>query len=355
MRPKDPTVPELAVEWKKGNFHPVYLFAGSDPLQKDEAVALLQKLILGADDSGLNLDKFDGETDTAGAVLNAVQTFSLLGGKRLVLLRRAEELSADEIDILAEGIASLQPGNCLALLWEGKLPARSPLGDAVRAKGVSLTFWTPFENQLPRWVQDRAKTLGKSVSPEAARQLIDLVGSDTNDLSRELEKLALYLGERKTVEPPDLETLRSEGRALQYMELDRAFWKRDTAQALTLLEILRGQGEEPVAVLAKLVWAYRRMFLAKTVLSENKNDWEAVWERLRVKSYSLQAEFREAMATHGWEELLGALETLLKAEWDLKTGRLDEESGLTLLVRKLMRDDPRRAGGRSPSAVSREV
>jgi len=48
-----------------------------------------------------------------------------------------------------------------------------------------------------RWVIAQAQTEGVKVDQDAARELVDALGADMMLVSRELEKLVLYSGEKK--------------------------------------------------------------------------------------------------------------------------------------------------------------
>jgi DNA polymerase-3 subunit delta len=343
-KPSGPTVESLAAGWAKGVFHPVYLFAGPDTLGKEEALKAFQKAFLGPSDPGLAVDRFNGETANAGQILSALKTFSLLGDRRLVLVRSAQALEPPETNALADGLTGLPEGNSLVLLWDAKAEDRSVLVQAVKSAGISLTFWTPFENQLPRWVQDRARTLGKGIAPEAAEALIDIVGPNVADLAQALETLSLYVKERPALRSEDLKVLQSEGRSLHFLELDRAFWRRDTAKALELIRVLAAQAERIELLLPMLARIYRKLVLAKALLAEKKT-MDEVWIQLRIKSREPQRDFSEALSGHSNEDLLRALETVREAERGFKTGALGGETDLTRVVYSLLE------GKKLPSGV----
>lgn len=325
----------LTAGWAKGVFHPVYFFAGPDALQKDDAVKALQRHFLKGDESGLNVDKLDGETASAGQIIVAFQTLPFLGGGRLVLVRRAHALSASDAGRLAEALEKPPQVNCLVLLWDEKADNRNALVRAAKSAGVELTFWTPFENQLPRWVQDRAAAAGKTMGPDAARTLLELVGPNLPDLAQEIEKLLLYVKDARTIEASDVEAMGGGSRTLQFMALDRALWLRDKAKALELLEVLRAQGQPPEALLSQTARAYQKLLMGKALKSEGVSGAE-MWERLWLRMRDPQKDFEAALSSYGWEELMDILESLSKADVDLKTGRMDPERGMTLILCRVL-------------------
>lgn len=330
-----PSIESVSAGWAKGAFHPVYLLAGPDALLKEEAVKKFQEAFLGKADAGLNMDRFDGETASAGQILSALKTFSLLGDKRLVIVRRAQEMAPSETNALADGLTALPEGNALVLMWEKKADERSVLVQAVKSAGIVLTFWPPFENQLPRWVQDRGRSAGKSISLEIATALVEIVGGALPDLVQAVDTLALYAGDRAAIEPKDLDILQTETRTLQFLELDRAFWNRNKAKAIETVRHLMAQGQDPTYILVQIARVYRKLFLAKAIQAEQKS-LDAVWDQLRIKSREPQRELTEALSAHSWEDLMRALETILEAERDFKTGRRGGEAGLTSAVYSIL-------------------
>ncbi len=333
MPSKPNDLKSLFAQWKKGAFHSVYYFAGPDTLQKDEALMQLQKAFLAGDDSGFNIDKFDGETADAAQVLNAVQTLAFLGGRRLVVLRRVQEMAAADKNRLADALPKLPEANCLVILSDEKADARSVLVQAVKSVGVVHVFWTPFENQMPAWVAERAQVMGKEIKREAVHALLEAVGPNLQDLSHELEKLCLYVNDRKTIELSDVEASGGQQKTLQFMEWDRAFWQKDSVKALGLLNMMRSQGQPPEALLAQLVRIFQKIFLGKTLVAEKKQS--EMWDRLWIRLRQPQQEFQQALSLYSWKELMTSLEKLLQAERDLKTGRLNPQAGMTLLVAEL--------------------
>jgi DNA polymerase-3 subunit delta len=327
-------ISSLSAGWERGLFHPVYLFGGPDALQKEEAVESLKARFLKGGDSGLNVDKFDGETADAAPIVIAYQTAPFLGGGRLVVVRRVQELAPAEAEILAEALGSPSPSNCLVLLWEGKPDGRTSLVRAAREAGPEVTFWTPFEDQLPRWIAARVRSGGKTISAEAAEALLELTGPSLPDLAQEVEKLILYVKDRPLIALSDVEACGGGNRTLGFMEWDRALWRRDRAKSLEVMAFLKAQGQAPEALLARLARAFQKLILGKALKAEGTPPTE-MWNRLGIRVRGAQGDFESAVESRGWEDLMRVLEKLSEADGNLKSGRMDPDSGLTLLVREV--------------------
>lgn len=328
----EPSLPSLIQGWAKGVFHRVYLLGGPDTLTKEEALARLKKEFLGADPAGMGLDQFDGNDATAGAILSAVNTLPFFGGRRLVAVKRAMELSTAETNRLADGLSAIPPNNCLALLWDEKLDQRSVLVQAVRSAGAMTTLWPPFENQMPAWVISRAESAGKRMDRAAAQALLDAVGPSLPDLAQELGKLLLYAKDRPAISLGDVEAFGGARAALKFMEWERILWRKERRKALAVLEMMRANGEPAEKLLPQLCRAIQKLCLGKALFNENKLGKKQVFERLWIRLQDAQADFEKAVSLWTWGDLLGALDRLVEADVSLKTGRGSPDADLTRLV-----------------------
>ena len=328
----DDSLASIIQGWAKGVFHRVYLLGGPDTLTKEEALARLKKEFLGADPSGMGLDQFDGNDTTAGAILSAVNTLPFFGGRRLVVVKRAMELSTAETNRLADGLSAIPATNSLVLLWDEKPDQRSVLVQAVRSVGAMTTLWPPFENQMPAWVMGRAESAGKRMDRAAAQALLDAVGPSLPDLVQELGKLMLYVKDRPTIELKDVEACGGARATLKFMEWERILWRKERKKALAVLEMMRTNGEPVEKLLPQLSRAIQKLCLGKALLSENKLGKKQVFDRLWIRLQDAQADFEKAVSLWTWGDLLGALDRLVEADVSMKTGRGSPDADLTRLV-----------------------
>jgi DNA polymerase-3 subunit delta len=305
---------------------------GPDTLTKEEALAHIKKEFLGNDPSGMGLDLFDGNDTTGGAILSAVNTLPFFGGRRLVVVRRAMELSTAETNRLADGVSTIPPNNCLVLLWDEKPDQRSVLTQAVRTAGALTTLWPPFENQMPAWVMSRAESSGKRMDHAAAQSLLDRVGPSLPDLVQELGKLVLYVKDRPVITTEDVESGGGARSTLRFMEWERALWQKDRRKALGVLEMMRTQGEPPEKLLPQLTRAIQKLCLGKALFMEKKLGKKQVFDRLWIRLQDAQMDFEKSVALWTWGHLLSALDQLVEADVSLKTGRGSPDADLTRLV-----------------------
>ncbi|MFM2142959.1 MAG: polymerase subunit delta, partial [Verrucomicrobiota bacterium] len=117
----------------------------------------------------------------------------------------------------------------------------------------------------------RAKQLGITFESGAIELLVQMAGDDTRQLENELEKIDLYLGDRRRAGLKTVQTLVSMSRAGVLWDLGNAIGKRDLQRALDLLGTLMYQGQNAIGLLlAAIVPRVRSLLLIKDLGSRYK-------------------------------------------------------------------------------------
>jgi DNA polymerase-3 subunit delta len=196
-----------------------------------------------------------------------------------------------------------------------------------------------------RWITERAKHKGGDISPEAARLLSTKINrGSSNDrdhfdtdsrtylfkLDNELEKLVSYaLGRR--IESKDVEALVADEDVADIFKFIDAMSLRDAGTAYRVMRGVIVRGESPLVVLSHLARQTRLLMSAKDYpnLSSDQLAQTIGVHPFVAKKVSQQA---ERFSLH---ELEGAHAALLDADIAIKTGAMDENTALDLVVAAL--------------------
>jgi DNA polymerase III delta subunit len=173
----------------------------------------------------------------AAAFFDALRTPSLFGERRLARLRRADAFVVDHGDALLRFVESGEAVHRLFIEGETSLPkefggrskakavAYAKLATAIeKSGGVVVACEPPYDapfagrgpewrSELTQWVVEEAAARGKVLRPETAYRLHRSVGSGLRELAGEIEKLAVYVGARKSIENDDVDRAATAARA----------------------------------------------------------------------------------------------------------------------------------------------
>lgn len=153
------------------------------------------------------------EDGIEGAVeerIQALNTGSLLEGKQIVYLDNIDKLKKQELTALGEYAAYPSPFAYL-ILGASSSKGLSELYSKGKKELIScdLSEEKPWERQgrLKRLLLDAAVKEGKRLAGDAVEYLLENVGANLPSLEMELEKLLLYVGERREILLQDVQLL----------------------------------------------------------------------------------------------------------------------------------------------------
>lgn len=118
----------------------------------------------------------------------ALQSGSLFGGKRGVLIVDAHQFQAAETAVVARLLSGLDPDSVgVVLVAEGALPAA--IGRVVKAEGETASVKKLTEGDVYGWLREAARERRLRVDQAAAAALVQRFGTDTAAIGQALDQL----------------------------------------------------------------------------------------------------------------------------------------------------------------------
>ena len=186
----------------------------------------------------------------AVAIANALGTGSLFDAGRLVIVRDADDAKETSLNAIARWAEDPTPDTRLVLLVE--TPAATKR--IVKALGDVAEVRTPDDVppwEAPGWVAKRARALGRKMSADAAKALVEALGTDLRELANAIDQLVAMTPEDGAI---DVATVASQFRGIESRihEFVDALFDRDRTQALRRLRALLAHGEPPILIVASI-------------------------------------------------------------------------------------------------------
>jgi DNA polymerase-3 subunit delta len=330
---KDPLAEFPALAKARGG---AFYLHGDDEFRKEEVVRALVDAHLDPATRDFNLDPLRGTEVDAETLASVLDTPPMMAEWRVVVVREVEGLAGSPRarDVLLAAAAKPAPGVALILSCTVPAGSKAKFYKDLEKRARSVEFPPITAGDVPGWLMERSRRLGREMDPEAAQALGAAVGTNLGVLSRELEKLADYVGDRARIAVEDVEAA-----GTRIPEQDRWRWfdlvgEGRLEEALATVGVLLGQGETGVGLVAGLTTHLLRLGV---LVEDGPGALEAVlpqhqrWLASRLASQA--GKWRPA-------EIDAALAGLLRADRLLKASPLPEEHFLeewllTLLARRV--------------------
>jgi DNA polymerase-3 subunit delta len=242
----------------KGEPRPVYVLHGDEDFLKRQVQTALRQRILGEESDAFGLSTHEGEKAEFATVRGELETLPFLSSRRLVVIDKADPFVTRHRAALEKYVATPSATGVL-VLDVASWPANTKLAKALDADATIVCKSLPV-GRLPDWcVKRAASACGKQLVAAAARLLVDLVGAEMGLLDQELAKLAVYVGDANRIDADDVDKLVGSSRAENTWKIFDAIAAGGVGEALTILDHLLGQGEEPNRILGAFSMQLRRL------------------------------------------------------------------------------------------------
>ena len=293
----------------------VVLLHGDDPGLIRERAEKLARAVAGDDPMRLVEVPREGWRDP-GLLAAEAASVPLTGGRPLVRVRDAGDGFAPAAKAALAG-----PGPGLVVLEAPEAQARSKLRTLLEpAPGAAvIACYRERGADLARSVGAILGELGVSAEPAALDWLAQRLGEDRMLLRRELEKLALYVGEGGRVGVEDAVACVAEGSALGLEEALVAAMSGDVATADRALETAMAEGANAVQVVRAALRHVQRLHLASLAVAGGAAPGAALDGLRPPVFFRHKPAFERALRQWRPETLEAAGNALLEAERRTKT------------------------------------
>jgi DNA polymerase-3 subunit delta len=310
---------------------PAYLVSGDDDAKIDAWRARVRQRA--EDERGPGgLETFDGQSTAPAEVAAALAALTFDPGTRYLLVDDAGAWKPTALGPVESALSALPADTVLVLIVRGKAPKQ--LRAAVEKVGGEVReYAAPKPWHLPKWCIERGRELGVELDGGAAKELVALVGTNQQRLSRELEKIALALYPAEAVTVGDVERLAARDAAPQAYDLADALVAGDLRATLALAEELEAHGERPGRLVFPIARRLREVHRAAVMLDAGMPE-QKVGEALHAPPWLAKKTVARAKKADT-AALERALCVFAELEVELRGGgdvQLDEDTAFSLAL-----------------------
>lgn len=143
-------------------------------------------------DKGFNQLIMYGRDLEVPAIIHAARKYPMMAQRQVVIIKEAQNIK--DIEDLAIYAENPLQSTILVVCYKYKsLDKRRKLHKLVEKNGVLFESKKIYENQLPRWINDHAKSVGVTLDDKATYILAEFLGSDLSAIVSSIDKLKVAI------------------------------------------------------------------------------------------------------------------------------------------------------------------
>ncbi len=349
-----------AVEQRK--LAPGYVFLGDEAFFRKRCREAVLRHLIPAGMREFSFYEFDLEQSEVAEVLDRARTPSLMAPFQVFWVRGVKALYGrgshdDAFAAIAEYVQNPNPDAIVIFVADHvSIPAdvrRMELTDRDRYERIRDTLGKfcgivelarVEEGEAVRWIIETGTGQGIKVETDAARELVDALGGDMMLVANELEKLILYVGEKKRVTLGDVETMVLAAKQRSLYELTDAITAKDRTRSLEILQAILSTGDGDEAAIGHLYMLAKTFRQMLVILERRVRDsralWQVLWQGFRVPPFAAEDIIRQARRYKSRRELTRAIRLIARADLALRSNPPSKRLILEKLVLELASEPP---------------
>lgn len=281
--------------------------------------------------SGLNLKYLDLEEKDYEDLREITQSASMFIEKKLIILKNTSSNKEFQTNFF-KNIEEIDKSKDIIVLYEEGEAPKDKFFKKIQKLSQSQEF-NPLENQqLRNWTKKEINRLGTNIRDGALDKLINFVDNDLWQMENEIKKLVAFKikDDNSEISDKDVELLVKPKIETDIFETIDAIASRDKKRALQFLKDHLEEGDSPFYLLSMINFQFRNILIIKDLTEKGLSPYnlKGVHPYAIRKGLSLSRRFNLA-------ELKTIYKKLFEVDLALKTGKIDPETALDLLITEL--------------------
>lgn len=324
---------DLTQSLKQGTIEPVYFLFGPETYLRDEAArAIADEALRGTLLREFNESSFNLLSDDVRSAVAIAEQLPMMSDRRVVRIRNFGKIRDADEEVLLNYLNRPVETSVVVFVTED-IDKRKKLAKSLMA-GAAFEFQPLKMNELQTWLRSHLRKLKTEIEPQAQQRILEMVTSDLRTLTNELNKLAAAAlpSGRITVELVD--ELISRSREHLNWELSDHMVAGNRKAALKTLRDLLDDGVEPVMLVGLIAGTYRRMALAKELLSQGVPP-ARIFGEVRMPPFK-QGAYLSMLHRSDSNAVTQKVKRIAETDLNIKTSKATPRMQVEMLVCELM-------------------
>ena len=307
------TFDTVAHDVKAGKISPLYCLMGDEPFYIDRLESIITQKVMPESNRDFDMELLYGSDVDGMRVADSCRQFPMLGEKRLVVVREAQQMRAGQ-DALAAYCQNPMDTTVLVLCHKsGKIDTRKALGKAISVNGVIFESKRVYDSALPSFIKGYLKDKGKEIDEKAVQMLVEHVGADLTRMSSELDKLTIAIPEESRVTSAIVEDQTGMSKDFNNYELLGALAEKSKSQAAQIVKYYNNNPRSfALPATLSLIFAFYAD-LMQAYYSPDKSE-NGIAEWLGMPNWKVRREIMPAMRNYSGRRVMHILSMIRETD-----------------------------------------
>lgn len=279
-------------------------------------------------------------SEDKGILADEFFSFSMLGGRKLILVKDCDVAAGAALKILFESENFAAKSENFILIQAGDLDKGSALRKLAEDNPYFATIasYEDDERAIKKFLQDELVKRQVKFNVHVTELLLEKFGKNRQIILSELEKILVFLGEEKNLTTEPVERLVLSEAEVSTNEFIMNFAAKKFDLAFLQAEKLLRDGVESVMLIRFLSNYLQKLYHAKIEIESNGSDFESAVKSQRL-FFKTEIEFRKHLKNLSLNFLIKNLHDLEEVEIKIKSGVMPARLLFTAFVQDFLKQN----------------
>lgn len=311
---------------KSSQFKSVYLIYGEEDYLKKQYRDKLKMAIIG--DDTMNYSYYEGKKIDIKSLISTGDTMPFFADRRVIIIEESGFFKSASDDIV-DFVKNL-PDYLNLIFIESEVDKRNRLYKAVNEKGYVSEMKFQEVSVLSKWIAGLLRDEQKTMDRGTLELFLAKTGTQMDNIKCELEKLVCYTMGKNEIVGEDVDAVCTTQTTSKIFDMITAIATKNQKQALDLYYDLLLLKEPPMRIMYLITRQFNIMLQVKELVNQ-RYDNVNISKKLGIANF-LVGKYIAQSKSFTIKEIKGALEEFAATEQDFKTGRIDDKTGVELII-----------------------
>jgi len=320
------------------DYKPIYVLVGVEETYFVDLISnYIEQNVLSPDQQAFNQSILYGKDTVVEELINAAKRYPMMADYQVIIVREAQQLK--NVEKLETYVQNPQPTTILVLCFKHKkVDGRKKVFKDIKNKYEFYQTGKIYENHVIKWINNSLRKSGYGIAPKASKMLLEFLGNNISNISKELEKLKQILPKSTTIKPEHIEEHVGISKDYNNFELISAIGLKDEFKAQKIAKYFEQNSKNhPLVLSLGLMFSYFNKILIYHALN-NKSESNAA-KALGVPPYFVK-DYINAARHYSMKDTTRAIDLIRQTDAQSKginTTQIKDGDLLRTLLVKIMR------------------
>ncbi len=313
----------------------LYLIFGADEFQKEQVLKYIKKSLITKETEDFDFSFFYGNETSGEEIIEQLEMIPFMSEHRLVILKDYDKLKKSDLELLSD-YCSNQNDSTILVLTAVKPDMRLALSKKIKKQGILIECKAPYSpRDIVTWLNRELVAENIRMEGRAISLFSQIIETDYQIASNELDKLLIFIGERKNITYEDVMKCVGNSRVNSIFEFQNAIGGIDKIKSFKILENMINNKEVLVFIIVMLNRFFIIIWKIQALRVRRHTDREISANYLKEITPYFRKDYLNYSKNFTRKSLIKIFNALTETDFQIKSTNIEERILATMLLEKI--------------------